>query len=185
MVVLYFVLMTETTGTWLATSSATDTELTEKRVNRGVVGLGVANIISSLLGTTPMSGYSSNVGILTLTDTFNRHVFKFVGLLLIIVGFSNKLSSFISVIPSAAIGGIFLITSSIITVAGIGMYKRLDMGMKGNYIVSISVIVDIALNIIPPETLQALPVFAQYILGLSIATAALVAIILNKIIPEV
>ena len=185
MIVLYFVLMTETTGTWLATSSATETELTEKRVNKGVVGLGVSNIISSLLGSTPMSGYSSSVGILTLTDTFSRHVLKFVGLLLIIVGFSNKLSAFISVIPSAAIGGIFLITSGIITVAGIGMYRRMEITTKSNYIVSISVIVAIALNIIPGEVIQSLPVFAQYILGSSIASAALVAIILNKIIPEI
>lgn len=184
MIVLYFVLMTETTGTWLATSSATETELTEKRVNKGVLGLGVANIVSSLLGTTPMSGYSSNVGILTLTDTFSRHVFSFVGLLLIIVGFSNKLSTFISIIPSAAIGGIFLLTSGIITIAGIGMFKRLDMGTKESYIVSISVIVAIALNIVPEEALQTLPVLAQYILGSSIASAALVAIILSKIIPE-
>lgn len=184
MVVLYLILTTETIGTWLATSSATETELTEERVNKGVVGLGVANIISSLLGTTPMSGYSSNVGILTLTDTFSRHAIKFVGLILIVIGFSNKLSAFISVIPSAAIGGIFLITSGIITVAGIGMYKDLDMGMKGNYVVSISVIVALALNMLPAGALATLPVMMQYILGSSIASAALVAIILNKVLPE-
>lgn len=184
MVVLYLILTTETIGTWLATSSATETELTEERVNKGVVGLGVANIISSLLGTTPMSGYSSTVGILTLTDTFSRHVIKFVGLILIVIGFSNKLSAFIAVIPSPAIGGIFLITSGIITVAGIGMYKNLDMGMKGNYVVSISVIVALALNMVPAGVLATLPVMMQYILGSSIASAALVAIILNKILPE-
>lgn len=184
MVVLYLILMTETIGTWLATSSATKTELTDERVNKGVIGLGVSNIIAALLGTTPMSGYSSNVGILTLTDTFSRHVTKFVGLILIVIGFSNKLSAFISVIPSAAIGGIFLITSGIITVAGINMYKSLDMGMKGNYVVSISVIVALALNMVPEGALEALPVMMQYILGSSIASAALVAIVLNKLLPE-
>lgn len=184
MIILYLVLMTETVGTWLATSSATETELTEERVNKGVIGLGISNVISSLFGATPMSGYSSNVGILTLTDTFSRHVFKFLGFLLIIVGFSTKLSAFISIIPSAAIGGIFLVTSGIITVAGIDMYKDLDMGMKGNYIVSISVIVAIALNIVPEAAITALPVIAQYILGSSIASAALVAILLNKLLPE-
>lgn len=182
MVVLYFILMTETTGTWIATSSATGTELTQERVNKGVVGLGIANIISSLLGTTPMSGYSSNVGILTLTNTYSRRVFHYVGLLLIIVGFSSKLSAFIAIIPSAAIGGIFLITSGIITAAGISMFKQVDMGMKGNYIVSISAIVAIGLNVLPAGALDTLPVLAQYILGSSIASAAIVAIILNKII---
>lgn len=184
MVVLYLVLMTETVGTWLATSSATDTELTEERVNKGVIGLGISNIIAALLGTTPMSGYSSNVGILTLTDTFSRHVFKFVGLFLIVIGFSSKLSAFISVIPSAAIGGIFLATSGIITVAGINMYKSLEMGMKGTYLVSLSVILAIALNMLPENVLMDLPLIAQYILGSSIASAALLAIVLNKVLPE-
>lgn len=184
MIVLYFVLMTETTGTWLATSSATNTELTERRVNKGVVGLGVANIISSLLGTTPMSGYSSNVGILTLTDTFSRHVFSFVGLLLIVIGFSGTLSTVISVIPSAAIGGIFLLTSGIILVAGIGMFKSINMNSKDIYIVSIAAIVAVALNLMPQGAMDALPVIMQYILGSSIASAALVAILLNKIIPD-
>ena len=184
MVVLYFILMTETVGTWIATSSTTQTELTEKRVNNGVVGLGISNVISSLLGTTPMSGYSSNVGILALTDTFSRHVFTYVGGLLIIVGFSSKLSSFIAVIPSAAVGGIFLLTSGIITSAGINMFKSIDMGSREIYIVSISAILAIGLNILPAGLLESLPVFAQYILGSSIATSALAAIILNKIIPK-
>lgn len=184
MIVLYFILMTETTGTWLATSSATSTELTEQRVNKGVIGLGVANVIGSLLGTTPMSGYSSNVGILTLTNIFSRRVFQYVGALLIIVGFSSKLSTLITIIPSAAVGGIFLITSGIITAAGIGMCKQLNMTMKENYIVSISAIVAIGLNILPAGILESLPMFAQYILGSSIASAALVAILLNKLLPE-
>lgn len=184
MVVLYFVLMTETVGTWIATSCTTETELNEKRVNNGVVGLGISNVISSLLGTTPMSGYSSNVGILALTNTFSRHVFSYVGILLIIIGFSSKLSSFIAIIPSAAVGGIFLLTSGIITSAGINMFKQINMGSKETYIVSICVILAIGLNILPQGLLESLPVFAQYILGSSIATCALTAIILNKLIPN-
>ena len=184
MIVLYFILMTETVGTWIATSCTTQTELNEKRVNNGVVGLGVSNVISSLLGTTPMSGYSSNVGILALTNTYSRHVFSYVGVLLIIVGFSSKLSSFIAVIPSAAVGGIFLLTSGIITSAGINMFKSINMGSKETYIVSISAILAVGLNILPAGLLESLPVFAQYILGSSIATSALAAIILNKIIPD-
>lgn len=184
MIVLYFILMTETVGTWIATSCTTQTELTEKRVNHGVVGIGISNVISSLLGTTPMSGYSSNVGILALTDTYSRHVFSYVGGLLIIVGFSSKLSSFIAVIPSAAVGGIFLLTSGIITSAGINMFKSINMGSKETYIVSIAAILAIGLNVLPEGLLESLPVFAQYILGSSIATSALAAILLNKIIPD-
>lgn len=184
MVVLYFVLMTETTGTWIATSSATGTALTQTRVNQGVLGLGAANIIGSLLGATPMSGYSSNAGILTITNTFSRRLFYYIGLVLILIGFSSKLSTFISIIPPAAIGGIFLITSGMIVTAGINLLKQQELGMKGNYILLVSVITAIGLNLLPAGALDPLPVFARYILGSSIASSALAAIILNKIIPD-
>lgn len=93
-----------------------------------------------------------------------------------IVGFSSKISSSIAVIPSAAVGGIFLLTSRIITGAGINMFKVINAGMKETCIVAIG------LNVLPAGALDALSVFAQYILGFSIASAA---IILNKIILDV
>ena len=184
MIVLYFIMMTETTGTWFVTSSATDTELTEERVNKGVIGLGISNAIGSLLGATPQTGYSSNVGILTITDIFSRHVFTYVGILLIVIGCSAKLTSLIAVIPGAAVGGIFLLTSGIIAAAGVGMFKNIEIGLKETYIIAISSIVAIALNIVPAGAFEFLPVLVQYILGSSIATSALVAILLNKIIPD-
>ncbi len=184
MIILYLVMMTETTGTWFATSSTTNTELTEKRVNNGVLGLGISNIIAALLGTTPMSGYSSNVGVLAITNNHSRHVFKFVGGILIVIGFSGKLSAMIAVVPAAAIGGVFAMTSGIIAVAGIQILKGIEIGMREMYIIAISIIMAIGLNILPTGSLEVLPTVVQYILGSSIASTAIVAVILNKTIPS-
>ncbi len=184
MIILYFVIMTETVGSWLATSSTTQTDLTEERVNKGVTGLGIANIISSLFGVSPMTAYSSNVGVLALSKVFSRHIMTFVGAILILIGFSGKLSAIITVIPSAAIGGVFLVTSGIIALAGIGMLKNINLDSKGQYILIISMSFAIGLNLIPEDFIKSLPVIVQYILGSSIASSALVAIILNKIIPD-
>ena len=184
MIILYFVIMTETVGSWLATSSTTQTELTEERVNKGVTGLGIANIISSLFGVSPMTAYSSNVGVLALSKVFSRHIMTFVGAILILIGFSGKLSAIITVIPSAAIGGVFLVTSGIIALAGINMVKNIKLDSKGQYILIISMSFALGLNLVPEDFIKNLPVIIQYILGSSIASSALVAIILNKIIPD-
>lgn len=168
----------------LATSSTTQTELTEERVNKGVTGLGIANMISSLFGVSPMTAYSSNVGVLALSKVFSRHIMTFVGAILILIGFSGKLSAIITVIPSAAIGGVFLVTSGIIALAGINMVKNIKLDSKGQYILIISMSFALGLNLIPEDFIKSLPVIIQYILGSSIASSALVAIILNKIIPD-
>ncbi|MDY3007180.1 uracil-xanthine permease family protein [Anaerococcus porci] len=184
MIILYFVIMTETVGSWLATSSTTNTSLSEKRVNNGILGLGISNFISSLLGVSPMTGYSSNVGVLALSKIFSRHVMKFVGAILILVGLSGKLAALITVIPTAAIGGIFLITSGIIALAGIGMLKNIEFTNKNTYIIILSLVTSLALNLMPEEIIKSLPTIVQYILGSSIASSSLLAIILNKIIPD-
>lgn len=52
MVIIYIVLMAETTGTWFAISNVIDQPLTNKQINRGVIGEGIGCFIASLLGST-------------------------------------------------------------------------------------------------------------------------------------
>ncbi len=60
MVIIYFVLLAETTGTWFAVSNVIDKPLTDKNLNRGVIGEGISCLIASLVGSTPVTGYSTN-----------------------------------------------------------------------------------------------------------------------------
>ena len=184
MIVLYFIMMTENTGTWIATSSATDTDLHAQRLNKGVVGIGISNAIGALFGSTPQSAYSSNIGILTITDVYSKHVFSFVGLMLVLIGCSGKLSACIATLPSAAVGGIFLLTCGIIASAGIDILKSCEINLKQTYMIASCLVVAIGLNILPAGSLETLPSLVKYLLGSPIASSALLAIVLNKLIPE-
>lgn len=53
MLIIYIVLLAETTGTWLAVSNVTKTPLNKEYIDRGVIGEGLGCIVASLLGTTP------------------------------------------------------------------------------------------------------------------------------------
>ena len=74
MVIIYIVLMAETTGTWFAISNVIDQPLTNKQINRGVVGEGIGRFIASLLGSTPVTGYSTNAGVISITGIASRRV---------------------------------------------------------------------------------------------------------------
>lgn len=184
MVIIYMVLLAETTGTWFAISNVTETPLTDKTINKGVIGEGISCIISALVGSTPVTGYSTNAGIITITGVASRRVFAAAGGWFIIFGFSGKLATLISSIPSAVIGGVFVVVCGIIAISGMQVIKEVSIGEKEMYVISIPMIVALGLILIPKDFISTLPDFVQYLFSSPIATASIVAIVLNKVLPS-
>ncbi len=185
MVIIYIVLMAETTGTWFAVSNVIDKPLTDKQINRGVIGEGIGCFIASLLGSTPVTGYSTNAGVISITGIASRRVFVAAGAWFILFGFSGKLAALISAIPSAVIGGIFVIVCGIIAISGLQVMKNELIGEKEMYVIAVPMILTLALTLLPDDFLYSLPSTVQYLFGSPVATAAIVAILLNKILPSV
>ncbi|RUT45350.1 purine permease [Paenibacillus anaericanus] len=184
MVIIYIVLLAETTGTWFAISNVIDKPLTDKNINRGVIGEGISCLIAAMLGSTPVTGYSTNAGIISITGVASRRVFLAVGGWFVLFGCSSKLAALISSIPTAVIGGVFAIVCGIIAINGLQVMKDVTIGEKEMYIISIPMILTLALVLIPKDFLYTLPTFVQYLLGSPILVAALAAILLNKLLPN-
>ncbi|MET4558913.1 uracil-xanthine permease [Lysinibacillus parviboronicapiens] len=185
MVIIYIVLMAETTGTWFAVSNVIDKPLTDKQINRGVIGEGIGCFIASLLGSTPVTGYSTNAGVISITGIASRRVFIAAGAWFILFGFSGKLAALISAIPSAVIGGVFVIVCGIIAISGLQVMKNEKIGEKEMYVIAVPMILTLALTLLPDDFLYSLPTTVQYLFGSPVATAAIVAILLNKVLPSV
>ncbi|MGX7262791.1 uracil-xanthine permease family protein [Enterococcus crotali] len=184
MIIIYIVLMAETTGTWFAVSNVCEEPLTDENINRGVVGEGIGCFISSMLGTTPVTGYSTNAGIISITGVASKKVFVAAGAWFVVFGLSGKLSTLISSIPSPVIGGVFVIVCGIISISGIKVIKEVDISEKEMYVIAIPMILTLALTLIPKEFIQSLPQFLQYLFGSSVATASIAAILLNRLLPS-
>ena len=185
MVIIYIVLMAETTGTWFAVSNVIDKPLTDKQINRGVIGEGIGCFIASLLGSTPVTGYSTNAGVISITGIASRRVFVAAGAWFVLFGFSGKLAALISAIPSAVIGGVFVIVCGIIAISGLQVMKNERIGEKEMYVIAVPMILTLALTLLPDDFLYSLPTTLQYLFGSPVATAAIVAILLNKLLPSV
>lgn len=184
MVIIYMVLLAETTGTWFAISNVTEKPLNKEIINKGVIGEGISCIISALVGSTPVTGYSTNAGIITITGVASRRVFAAAGAWFIVFGFSGKLATLISSIPSAVIGGVFVVVCGIIAISGMQVIKEVSIGEKEMYVISIPMIIALGLILIPQEFIQTLPNFLQYLFSSPIATASIAAMILNKVLPS-
>lgn len=184
MLIIYVVLMAETTGTWFAVSHVVEQPLTEKNINRGVIGEGLGCLISALLGATPVTGYSTNAGIISITGVASRKVFVAAGAWFIVFGLSGKLSTLISAIPAPVIGGVFVIVCGIISVSGMKVMKEIEIGEKEMYVIAVPIILTLALTLLPDDFITTLPQFVQYLFSSPVATASVAAILLQAILPK-
>ncbi|MBL4951807.1 purine permease [Neobacillus sp. YIM B02564] len=180
---VYFIILIETTGTWFVVSSVTGKELDETRLNRASFGEGLGCLIGSLFGSTPMTGYSSNAGLLAITGVASRMAIMAGGVILIALGLVPKLSTAITCIPEPVINGIFGIVCVAIVTNGMKVIQPILINDRNMMIIGIPILLTIAVTILPKEVLVSAPDWANYLLSSSMTIGALATLILNLIIP--
>ena len=172
MLVIYMVLLAETTGA-----------VTDGQINKGVIGEGIGCLVAALVGTTPVTGYSTNAGIISITGVASKKVFVMASCWFILLSFVGKLSALIHAVPSAVIGGVFAVVCVIILLSGFRVIKNEEFSERELYIIGVPLILAIGLLFMPAEIKQETPQFLQYLLDSPIALSAIAAIVMNKLIP--
>ncbi|MCY9807383.1 purine/pyrimidine permease [Lentilactobacillus senioris] len=183
-VLIYAILTTETTGTWFAMGAVINRDISQKQWNQGIIGEGVSCLIAALVGTTPVTGYSTNAGVISITGIASKRVFIGAGVWFILLGFCSKISAFLAAIPAAVIGGVFAIICVIIMLNGLNVIRSLDTSEGDIYVIGIPIILTLALVLLPAKVLAETPQTVQYLLGSPIAVAAIAAILLNLLMPK-
>ncbi|WP_397540057.1 uracil-xanthine permease family protein [Rummeliibacillus pycnus] len=184
MTFIYLVILVETTGTWFVVSTVTDSKLDKKRLNRGAVGEGIGCFVGSLFGGTPMTGYSSNAGIIAITKVASKRAIISAGIILIILGLIPKLSAIITCVPITVINGIFGIVCVAIVMNGLKVIQNIVINDRNMMVIGLPILLTIGTIVLPAEILNSVPPFVNYILSSGTAVGALAALILNLVIPE-
>ncbi len=181
---LYFLVLCETTGTWITVADVTGEELTDKRYNSAVVGMGVGCLISSLFSGTPLTGYSSNAGVISITKIGSRQVIGVCGGLLMVLGLCPKIMAVLACIPGAVINGVFLIICQILIINGFKVVRQQRIDSRNGIVIGLSLAVTIGSMGISSDVTAMFPDFVQYFLSSGTAVGALTAVILNLILPS-
>lgn len=183
MLVIYLVLLAETTGTWFAVSAVIERPLADDQVNRGVIGEGIGCFVAALVGAMPLTGYSTNAGIISITGVASRRVFVGASIFFVLLSFLGKLSALINAIPTAVIGGVFAVVCMVIMLSGFRVIKNAEFSERELYIIGVPLIVAIGLLFMPASLSAHAPQLLKYLLDSPIAISAIVAIVMNKLIP--
>ncbi|WNS75173.1 solute carrier family 23 protein [Bacillus sp. DTU_2020_1000418_1_SI_GHA_SEK_038] len=184
MVFIYFVILIESTGTWFAVGAVSNSEITKERINSGTAGEGLGCAIGSVIGGMPVTGYSTNAGIIAVTGVASRTAILAAGGILVILGLIPKLTTLISCIPEVVIMGVFAIVTVIIAMNGLRIIKNIDFTERNMIVVGIPVLLAIGGMVIPAEIVSLFPQFIQYLISAGMAIGAIFAVLLNLVLPK-
>lgn len=184
LIFIYFVVLVETTGTWFAVGAVTGEDLSDSRLNGGAVGEGIGCLVGALFGGTPVTGYSTNAGIIAVTGVASRWAVMGGGVVLLVLGLMPKLMNVIACIPGVVINGVFGVICVVISMNGFRVVKGVKLDERNMLVVGLPVLLTLAAVLMPKELLDRLPELARYLVASGIAVGALSAVILNLILPE-
>lgn len=185
MVCVYLVSATETIGdTSALCSGALGRSATAREMGGSVAADGFSSAIGGLFGCTPITSYSQNVGLNTLTKVVNRFAIAIGALFIIACAFFPVAGVVLSSIPQAVLGGCSVMMFGGIVFAGIEMLSRCGFGLRNMVIVSVSISVGIGFTA-NPAIFAHFPSIVQIIFaGNSVAVVFVVAVLLNLLIPQ-
>lgn len=159
-------------------------EATDKELSGGVMCDGAGSSFAALFGVLPNTSFSQNVGLVTMTKIVNRTALGFGAIFLIVCGLCPKLAALVSIMPQSVLGGAAIIMFSSIVLSGIQLITKDPMSARNMSIVSVALGLGYGLGA-NSDVLAGLPSYISLIFGGSgIVPAALVAIILNIVLPR-
>ncbi len=183
-VLIYMVVMAETTGTWFAVSAVINQPISDAQLDRGAVGEGIGCGVAALIGGTPVTGYSTNAGVISITGVASRMVFVAIGVVLAVLGFVGKFSALIAAIPAPVIGGVFAVVCITISMAGIRILRHVRLDERAMLVVGIPLICAFFATLAPKDWVHSLPDMLQYLLGSAVTVGAMAAMLMNLILPR-
>ena len=182
---IYLVSATETIGdTSALTSGALKREVKDKEMSRAVSCDGFVSTISGIFGCTPITSFSQNVGLATMTGVVNRFAIATGACIMIIGGLFPIVGALLTSIPQAVLGGCTVMMFGSILFAGFGMMAKAGFSQRNMIIVSTSLSIGLGFTAasdmfnIFPEIISV--IFAEN----CVAVVFLLAVTLNLVLPR-
>lgn len=184
-VCVYLVSATETIGdTSAICSGALGRSVHNREMGSSVACDGFVSTVAGLFGCTPITSFSQNVGLATMSKVINRSTLAVGAAIMIIGGLFPAVGTILTTIPQPVLGGCTIMMFGSILFAGFGMLAKSGFSQRNMIIVSLSLSVGLGftqatgLFAIFPKIVQT--VFAEN----CVAVVFLLAVLLNLILPK-
>ena len=185
MCIMFIVTAVETVGdTAGVVQGGLNREATDKELSGSVICDGVGSALASFFGVLPNTSFSQNVGLVGMTKIVNRFAIAMGACILVLAGLFPKIGAIISIMPQPVLGGAAVMMFASIIISGINLITTEPLSGRNATIVSVAL--GLGYGIGSTTAVQSfMPDWMVYVFGGSgIVPAALLAILLNIIIPK-
>jgi NCS2 family nucleobase:cation symporter-2 len=158
-------------------------EATDKEIEGATYADGVGSAIAGIFGGFPNTSFSQNVGLIAMTGVMSRHVVTIGALFLILCGLVPKVGAVIRTIPIEVLGGGVIVMFGMVVAAGVSMLSDVKWNRRNMVIFAIALSVGLGLQL-DPKAVQYLPDTLRILMTSGLLPAAVIAIVLNLILPE-
>ena len=159
-------------------------EAADKELAGGVICDGLGSSFAALFGVLPNTSFSQNVGLVAMTKVVNRFALATGAVFLILCGLIPKLGALVSIMPQSVLGGAAVMMFSSIVVSGIQLITKEKLTPRNLTIVAVALGVGYGMGANPGILAHAPSAIKLIFGGSGIVPAALVAIILNIVLPQ-
>ena len=147
-------------------------------MHRTLMGDGLATMFTGLVGGPANTTYSENTGVLAATKNYNPVTLEIAACIAIVLAFFGKFSALITAMPGPVLGGVSVVLYGMIAAVGLRtlVENKVDFTKSRNLLIAaVMLVLGLGAN-------GAIVIGGVSISG--VALAAVLGIILNKVLPE-
>lgn len=182
---IYLVSATETIGdTSALCNGALKRSPHKKELGSSIACDGFVSTLAGLMGCTPITSFSQNVGLASMSGVVNRFTIATGASIMILGGIFPALGVILASIPQAVLGGCTIMMFGSILFAGFGMLAKCGFGNRNMIISSLSLSVGLGFTSasqmfgIFPEVIRT--IFAEN----CVAVVFIISVVLNLLLPK-
>ena len=182
---IFLVSATETIGdTSALCSGVLKREASDREISGSLACDGIVSSISALFGCLPITSFSQNVGLLTMTKVINRVTIATGAGIMILAGIFPVVGTILASLPEAVLGGCTIMMFGNIVISGLQMIGNCGYTQRNITIAALSLSIGLGFTQVP-EMFAIFPAMIRTIFAENcVAVVFLSSLILNLVMPE-
>ena len=184
--IVYLVSAAETTGATTAVcKGALGRDIKMEELQGSLAVDGFSSTISGCFGCLPLTSFSQNVGLVTMTGVINRFTILMGALIMILTSLFPPLGAFFNSLPQSVLGGCTVMMFGSIMYEGVKMLKECEFNDRTMIIVSLSFCIGVGLTQTSGNFFSAFPAFVGDIFnGNAVAGVFVISLLLSLFLPK-
>ena len=184
--IVFLVSAAETTGATTAVcTGALGRDIKIKELQGSLAVDGFSSALSGCFGCLPLTSFSQNVGLVTMTKVINRFTILTGALILILASLFPPLGAFFNSLPQAVLGGCTVMMFGSIMYEGIKMLKSCKFDERTMIIVSLSFCIGVGLTQTSGNFFSAFPqAVGDVFNGNAVAGVFVISLLLSLLLPK-